>query len=528
MTMMYGVRSNGGEHGTVMTKKQVVEFMLDSCGYIASRNLSKVRLLDPAGGDGVFMMAALDRLYESSLKFDFDFSESLENLLAVEIDEDRATNLQDNLQKKVKQLGFKQKVNSLVLKRDFLTSNLKQYDIIIGNPPYIRHENIPEKNKFLYRQLFKLFKHRSDLYVAFFEKSLNLLSEKGRLCFICPDRWLRNRYGGPLRDYISENFAVPLVVNLNEADPFEEEVLGYPMIILIDASSKTKTIEYFDVRDIADLQKITKHEIGSIPHLEIPMPKKAQQWIFEKIIDFDGRHFLKIEDQGFKIGIGVATGADSVFVSKNLKDCVEKELVMPIVLSKDIKNGEIRWSGNYILNPFKRGASDVITLDDYPLAKKYLYANMERLKNRHVAKKDMSRWYKTIDRIYDNLLPRPKLLLPDIKKSRVVAMDEGLYYPHHNLYYIINESIEDLKILGALLMSESSSTQLNNVSVTMHGGYARWQAQSLRKIFLPKISDMSKDIKKNLAAMFDKKDVSGINRLVASYIQNIKEQKIAS
>jgi hypothetical protein len=522
MRMMYGIRSNGGEHGAVMTKKQVVEFMLDSCGYLASKDLSKIRLLDPAGGDGVFMMSVLDRLYNSSSRHGFDFLQSLDNLKTIEIDENRALSLKDNLRNKVKRLGFDKKIDSLVVKGDFLTSDLDQLDIIIGNPPYIRQENIPERKKILYRRLFRLFRHRSDLYIAFFEKSLNLLTKDGKLCFICPDRWLINRYGGPLRDHISENYSVSMVVNLNKADPFEEEVLGYPIIILIDASNKTKSIEYFVIKNISDLQRITKHEIEDLPHLRISMPRRGTQWIFEKIVDYDNRCFLKIEEQGFKIGIGVATGADSVFIGKNLGDCIEKELMLPIVLSKDIKNGEIRWSGNYILNPFKNGANDVIRLDEYPLAKKYLHANMERSKDRHVAKKDLSRWYKTIDRIYDDLLPRPKLLLPDIKKSRIIAMDEGLYYPHHNLYYIINESTEDLKILGALLMSEFSSNQLNNVSVKMHGGLARWQAQSLRKIFLPKISDMPKNIKKSLVLMFNEKDISGINLLVKNYIQDIQ------
>ncbi|WP_410572666.1 Eco57I restriction-modification methylase domain-containing protein, partial [Bacillus sp. SIMBA_031] len=74
---------------------------------------------------------------------------------------------------------------------------------------------------------------RADLYVPFFEKSLSLLENDGKLCFICTDRWTKNKYGRRLRKLISEKFSFDLFVDLYGSDAFKTKVLTYPAITLI-------------------------------------------------------------------------------------------------------------------------------------------------------------------------------------------------------------------------------------------------------------------------------------------------------
>lgn len=116
---------------------------------------------------------------------------------------------------------------------------------------------------------------------------------------------------------------------------------------------------------------------------------------------------------GFKIGIGVATGADKVFIGRNLIYHIEEELLLPILTSKDVKNNDLHWSGNYLFNPFD-DEGKVIELSKYPKARAYLELHREQLQGRHVSKKNPSNWYRTIDRVYKELLSKPKILLPDI------------------------------------------------------------------------------------------------------------------
>ena len=84
-------------------------------------------------------------------------------------------------------------------------------DFVIGNPPYVRLEDIPEETALLYRDATATMRGRADLYVAFFEAALRQLKEDGVCAFICADRWMRNQYGAELRELITSAFAVDVV-----------------------------------------------------------------------------------------------------------------------------------------------------------------------------------------------------------------------------------------------------------------------------------------------------------------------------
>src|SRR5262249_12572876 len=117
---------------------------------------------------------------------------------------------------------------------DFLESESNRvFDFVVGNPPYVRQEAIPKLLVEDYRKRFACFYDRADLYVAFFERGLDLLSPKGTLAFICPNRFTKNNYGRKLRKRITEDFKLTHVVDLPEASPFEPEVLSYPGIYVV-------------------------------------------------------------------------------------------------------------------------------------------------------------------------------------------------------------------------------------------------------------------------------------------------------
>lgn len=77
----------------------------------------------------------------------------------------------------------------------------------------------------------------------------------------------------------------------------------------------------------------------------------------------------------------------------------------------------------------------------------------------------------------------PKILLPDISGNSLLFIDEGRFYPLHNIYYITGEDIHQLKFLCSILMSDFVRKQIQRLSNNMNGGYARWQSQNLRKHF---------------------------------------------
>ena len=514
-TTVYGARSNGGEHGVVYTHREVVELMLDTAGFSSRSNLSKVRVLDPAAGDGVFVFAALERMWQSSNHFGWSFESALStNIKAFEIDPLVAHKLIDKIAEFLKQYEVRdpQRVaQQIVIIDDFLTSTvgmLETFDLIIGNPPYIRHEQIPELKKSAYRRLYDTFSHRSDIYIGFFEKGLKLLSAEGKLCYICSNRWMKAKYGERLRQLISKDYGLEAIIDIEDDNAFEEKVSAYASVVLITASP-TSNYRHMAIEDERN------HKL-SLTEIETPLTPTTSVWFGHPSWEQD-TELRSIEEQGFKIGIGVATGADKIYVGKDLP--IEPDVLLPIALSKDIRAGELHWSGNYLFNPYKVGSTDLIELSNYPKATAYLEQHKEVITRRHTAKASPQKWFKTIDRVYPELVSVPKLLIPDMKKNCMFPIDEGNYYPHHNLYYITGGNTEALKIVGALLATEFVRKQIEAASVLMRGGYARWQSQNIRKVHIPVLENISTKHKKLLLRAYETKDETLANTVLTQILR---------
>jgi hypothetical protein len=204
------------------------------------------------------------------------------------------------------------------------------------------------------------------------------------------------------------------------------------------------------------------------------------------------KEFPLIEDAGCKIGIGVATGADKVFIAPYATLEVEECRKLPLVRTGDIATGEVNWSGDGVVNPFNDDGS-LVDLLDYPRLRAYFEKNGAALKARHVSKRNPTGWFRTIDRIYPALTTTPKLLIPDIKGEAHIVYEAGRYYPHHNLYHITSNEW-DLHALRAILLSGIARLFVATYSTKMHGGFLRFQAQYLRKIRLPKWSSVPRQV----------------------------------
>jgi hypothetical protein len=138
-----------------------------------------------------------------------------------------------------------------------------------------------------------------------------------------------------------------------------------------------------------------------------------------------------------------------------------------------------------------------VDLAAYPELAADLEVRQEVIAGRHCAKKNPSRWYRTIDRIFPALARQPKLLIPDIKGEAHIVYEAGRYYPHHNLYYITSASW-DLHALQAVLLSCIARLFVASYSTRMRDGYLRFQAQYLRRIRIPAWEDVSSELQNEL------------------------------
>ena len=235
--------------------------------------------------------------------------------------------------------------------------------------------------------------------------------------------------------------------------------------------------------------------------------------------------FPTLEEAGCKVGIGVATGADQVFIGPFDSLDVEPDRKLPLVKTQDIEDGTVKWRGLGVINPFRDDGS-LVALADYPKLARYFERHADVIRRRDCAKRNPKNWYRTIDRIYPSLVNRPKLLIPDIKGDAHIVYEGGHFYPHHNLYFITSEEW-DLKALQAVLRSGIARLFVSMYSTRMRGGYFRFQAQYLRRIRLPRWRDMPETVRQTLADAARTDDIEMCNHAVFDLYRLTTEERAA-
>ena len=402
-------------------------------------------------------------------------------------------------------------VDAWLICDDFLLAPLPGgFHAVVGNPPYVRHELIPKPLLERYRADYASVYDRADLYVPFIERGLEVLRKGGRLSYICADRWMKNKYGGPLRNLVADRYWVKNVVGLHGAEAFEGDVDAYPSVFTIErpcGEITPKTVVASNPPLTRDRLTALANELeagqGDGVRALTSVASGSEPWLLDggdalDVLRAIEARFPKLEAVGCRAGIGVATGADRVFIASAEDLPIEPSRVLPLAMAKDARtDGTMEWSGRALANPFEANGS-LVDLDDYPRLRAYFKTHGEVLRRRHVARKSPSRWYRTIDKVHMALAARPKLLIPDIKGSAVVAYDDGTLYPHHNLYVVTSEAWE-VRALQAVLRSRVAEFQVACYAVRMRGGYLRFQAQYLRRIRLPAWGDVSASLQKRLA-----------------------------
>ena len=136
------------------------------------------------------------------------------------------------------------------------------FDIVIGNPPYIRRTSISDHDKKLYDKIFVSATKQYDTYLLFIEKGMRLLTQKGYLCFINPIRFFNSDYGFGCRKYLVENHKVKSVLDISQLSVFQS-AMTYPCVIMIQnekANNKNNYISYRKLPKLEDLQNFDQIE----------------------------------------------------------------------------------------------------------------------------------------------------------------------------------------------------------------------------------------------------------------------------
>jgi len=294
------------------------------------------------------------------------------------------------------------------------------FDIIIGNPPYIRPHNIADIEKVYLWKTYKVADQKTDIYAFFIEKSINLLKEKGILSFIVPRTWMNTFSFKNLREYII-NQTEPQFFTLLPKKVFEDATVETIIFNTIKSNSDFENCyQVFDISD--DKVKI------EIPLLSVKSPSfdfiTFKNPLVEKLEQLPN----KIKDH-FTVKVGIVTGNDEKYIIKEKNSIIDK----PYLKGADINRYGIEWSGNYI---------------HYDVADMVKDSNLKPKTTLKGGGLQCST-KKPID------FEQPKVILRNLGNQLCATFDNQNYYVNVNVVLIQQKSkIYDLKFLTAILNSE--------------------------------------------------------------------------
>jgi methylase of polypeptide subunit release factors len=391
--------------GQVYTPNHIVCKILDDIGYNSPAVLGK-SIIDPACGDGRFLEEVVKRI----LKFSPE-NELRQNLLCVhgwDIDEDAVAQCISNLDRLVSSENIKVDWNVSVAdsirkyeKSDlFSTNNLPRFDFIVGNPPYIRIQHLePEQRAYIQRNYDFCKSGSTDIYIAFYELCLNLLSRDGICGLITPNTFIFTETARPLRQYFAANKNILQITNYGDIQLFDRATT-YSAITIFNRNQNNS----FNFQK-ALTETTFEEKIFEFSELQEPF----WQLSTEKTEMVKGKKLKEICD----IHVGITTLCDSAYIfpveesdddfvwaNTKFKGSVklERSILKPIVKGSKLKHSEESIK-EYVLFPYKRinGKHVIISENElketYPLAYDYLLSVKTELDKRDNGTPNSVAWY---------------------------------------------------------------------------------------------------------------------------------------
>ncbi|MDD2413390.1 MAG: Eco57I restriction-modification methylase domain-containing protein, partial [Bacteroidales bacterium] len=401
------------------------------------------------------------------------------------------------------------------------------FDIVIGNPPYVRVQNIPHTLIDLYKRLFKFAFKRIDISILFIERALNLINNQGHFTYISSNQFLSTDYGQKAREYLSKKKIFEKIIDFGSLPVFKS-AMTY-VSIFIGTRIENEKIEYKEIKNLPFEIPINFLYLDtSTLSDDIWIFGNQEELLIQKTINTGIINLKKVA----KAWAGVFTGNDKLlmFEKDNLPDFIEHELLMPVIRAQNCNRFSYSSPGHYIFYPYKEvnGKTVLIDLNEmrikYPKSFDFIMKNEFDLKNRKDSRKLMAEkigWYGLIRFGTLAKFKELKIVSPGEVKHNKFTLDNSQAAFSCGRVFSINlktELIDNFTLL-ALLNSTIVEYYLHQNASLKAGGYYSYSSSVLDSIPLkiPEKSFIFHNLTKYL--LFINSILN--NRLIAKYFDDI-------
>ncbi|WP_418178872.1 Eco57I restriction-modification methylase domain-containing protein [Aliarcobacter lanthieri] len=460
--------------------------------------LFELKILDPACGSGAFLNQALEYLINEHKNLQNDLAlmgdlfasyqveESIleHNLYGVDINEDAVEIAKLSLWLRTAQKGrvLTKLSDKIVCANSLLEMPFSEnsFDVVIGNPPYVRQEAIKEQKETL-SKIYKVANGTADLYVYFYELAINMLKPNGLKGFICSNKFFRAKYGENLREYILQNTTILQIADFNGVKIFEDATVDSAITIFqkqkADNNSTFKVVDV-DLINSYDMKQsdLTKTSFSFSNPKELAIKQKI-----EKI----GTPLKNWEIDFYR---GILTGFNEAFIiDKEKKDELIKqdpksaEIIKPLVRGRDIKKYSFDFVDKWLINSHN---NPPVNIKNYPFIKEHLDQYYDKLEKRGDKGKTP---YNLRNCAYLDKFDKVKIVYPDIADKLTFTFDSDGYYFNNTVYFIDSDS----KYLFALLNSKIVNYYYSFISSQLGAKGLRAFSIYLKEMPIPKIDEES-------------------------------------
>ncbi len=458
--------------------------------------LLNLKILDPACGSGAFLNQALEYLISEHKNLQNDLAlmgdlfasymveeEILEhNLYGVDINEDAVEIAKLSLWLRTAKRGrsLTKLADKIVCANSLLEMPFSEnsFDVVIGNPPYVRQEAIKEQKEAL-SKIYKVANGTADLYVYFYELALNMLKPNGLKGFICSNKFFRAKYGENLREYILTNTKILQIADFNGVKIFEDATVDSAITIFqkikADNNATFKVVD-IDLKNSYKMKQndLTKTSFSFVSINELNLKKKVEK-VGILLKDWDINYYR-----------GITTGFNEAFIidenTKNeliKKDPKSSEIIKPILRGRDIKRYEVNFAELYIINSHNNPPVDI---ENYPAIKEHLDNYYPQLEKRGDKGKTS---YNLRNCAYLKEFEKEKIVFSKASKEQSFSYVTNLFYLQNTSYMMTGKN---LKFLLAILNSKTAKYIFLNF-LQAGGINGEITLQAIELLPIPKINE---------------------------------------
>ncbi|EFL6878303.1 class I SAM-dependent DNA methyltransferase [Campylobacter jejuni] len=402
--------------------------------------------------------------------------------------------------------------------------NFKGFDLIIGNPPYIRQEELKELKPHLAKN-YKVYKGTSDIYTYFYELGFNVLKENGILSFITSNKYTRAGYGEALREFLLKNVKVLEYTDLNGIKVFDSATVDTSILCFEKSKSKDNKFKYLALSN--EILKTCAYDIG----LYKDYAEFSQNSLSKESFTFSDENTSALKAKierigtplkewyGLNINYGIKTGYNEAFIITtekrneilaNCKDEAEKErtakLIRKMLRGRDIKRYSYEWAGLWVIGTFPSLKLDI---EQYPALKQYLSQFLPRIEQsgeKGCRKKTSNKWFETQDNIaYYEEFEKEKIVYPNMNKEFIAFFDNEFFLLNQKCFILSHQSNnkKELLYLTALLNSNVNFYYFKQIGAKLGASGYEMSKIFVEKLPIPKINSKNQKIADELINLAD-------------------------